>query len=572
MKLTYTSLILLATLLLSTTAFGRKRARDKEQEKKPPVVAVANLKVESTNESVQKKIAELTDKVRDAVASSTTTCQVINTREMKKLMKKHGKAMSTCYDDCDVEFGLLIGADFVIGGNLAPTADSVVTTLEIRDTRTRNVISSKKIEGNNYFVLESSLLSAIRRFVKPLNNIVYQATDDEVVADKPVPQPAPQSESGDVFGGQPEGQTAEAGQTGDTAQTGNTGHPAGTVTPASEYLAKPTAPTSTVPLSPLGRKWQEKKEEPPLLKEEDLGFKKAQMGVFGLGITAGYPLNVSRAKKLRDLYVPIFHVGVELLARIHHLLDVGIIMDLDYLNGRQAADSRFGAPGLGNCTYPDDFDEANLRKCAGADASTLFTYVSDYNPVEDDLSESTKWGIFQRRNYYRTGSYWTVGVRPTIRLVLPIGIAELLLGAGIGINYMKTSGYWETWATARQFIPQTGGESTPVSEHLVYSVAVSDIGFYGVFEFALTFRVLDRRLGFGPYVSYKLPAISKKGVDTSVQVTNLQGSDSLVNGEVSAFGPTTNLAARQKDIQNSPFGHTEMMNLLTLGLTADWRF
>jgi hypothetical protein len=564
MKLLYNSLILLVTLLITTTAFGGRKAREKEPEKKLPIVAVANLKVESTNESVQKKIAELTDKVRDAVASSTTTCKVINTKDMKKLMKKHGKAMSTCYDDCDVELGLLIGADFVIGGRLAPTADSVVTTLEIRDTRTRNVVSSKKIEGNNYFVLESSLLSAIRRFVKPLNNVVYQATDNEVLADKsPPPTPAPSGE-GDVFGAAPAGDTGQvaAGQTGQPTPAGGTtqGAPA---TQGSEYLAQPTKTAPSLPPTPLGLKWQAAKEEPPLLKEEDLGFNKAQMGVFGVGLTVGYPLNVSRAKSLRDLYVPIFHLGVELLARIHHLLDVGIIVDIDYLAGRDGGDNRFGAPGLGGCVYPDDYDQQNLRQCYPNDGTAIFEY--DW----DDSSQN-----FYRVNGYSAGAYWTVGVRPTVRLVLPVGMAEVLIGAGVGINYSKTNGYWHTLAHANQFLQEDSSETVPVDEDLVYNVAVSDVGFYGAFELALTFRLLDKRLGVGPYFSYKLPAISQKGADATVQIENLRGVDSTIppNNEPSAFGSTADPAARQKDIQNSPFGHTEMMNLLTLGLAADWRF
>ncbi len=558
MKLLYNSLILLVTLLLATTAFSGKKARQKEPEKKLPIVAVANLKVESTNENVQKKIAELTDKVRDAVASSTTTCEVIPTKKMKGLMKKHGKAMAKCYDDCDVEFGLLIGADFVISGTLAPTADSVMTTLEIRDTRTRNVVSTKKIEGNNYFALESSMMSAMRRFVKPLNNIVVQATDDEVLADKPKQEPAPQEGEGDMFGAPPSDGATEAGQGG---QTGGTQE-------GSEYLARPTKTAPTLPPTPLGQKWEAVKEEPPLLKAEDLGFKKAEMGKFGIGIVAGYPLNVARAKELRDLYAPIFHIGIELLARIHHLLDVGIIVDLDYLTGRQSSNSRFGAPGLGNCVYPDDYDDQNLRQCYASGSTSIFRY--DY----DDQTRN-----FSRMNWYTAGSYWAVGVRPTIRLVLPIGITETLIGAGIGLNYAKTNGKWRTQASGEEYLPGSL-ETQRVSEDITYNINMSDIGFYGVFEFALTFRLLDKRLGVGPYFSYKLPAISKKGVDAKVTLYNNQGFDSTVINEPSELGvtvdnpqtPQNELAERKKDILESPFGHTEMMNLFTLGLTADWRF
>lgn len=548
MRLLLNSLLLLLTLLISAVAFGKK-TRAKESSPPVPVVAVANLKVDSTNENVQKKIAALTDKVRDAVASSTTNCNVINSKQMRSLMKKHAKAIAKCYDDCDVELGLLVGADFVIGGRLAPTADSVMTTLEIRDTRTRNIVASKTIEGNNYFALEASLLSAVRRFVKPLNNVVYQAVDEEVIKDAPAQQPVAAGPA-DPFAPVP-------------AQNNGAGQPT-TANPESEYLA-PKLETRQAPPSALDLRWASYKDEPSFLKNEDLGFQENKAGVFGLGVTVGYPFNVARAKQLQSLYTPIFHVGVQLMARVHHMLEIAVVADIDYLSGNIASDHRFGNPGLANCLDPDDWDEQNTRGCYqnGSDAHFRYSY--------DDPSLN-----FYRNNTYEAGSYFSVGVRPTIRLVIPMGIVDTILGAGIGVNYAKTSGWWETYAHGNEFL-QSGSQTTEeVSENLVYTVAVANIGFYGAFEAAVVFRLLGKRLGIGPYLEYKLPTMWSKGVDADVTVQNRQGVDSyLSNGRLSAFGPAStpqDLEQRKSDILESPLGHTEMMNLLTIGLTADWRF
>jgi hypothetical protein len=92
----------------------------------------------------------------------------------------------------------------------------------------------------------------------------------------------------------------------------------------------------------------------------------------------------------------------------------------------------------------------------------------------------------------------------------------------------------------------------------------------------VVFRLLGKRLGVGPYIEYKLPTMWSKGVDADITVQNRQGEDSyLSNGRLSAFGAATtpqDLEQRKSDILESPLGHTEMMNLLTIGLTADWRF
>ena len=542
MRLSTNLLIPLFALLISTPSFGgRKKAHKTESNPNAPVVAVANLKVDSSNESVQKKIAELTNKVRDAVAESTTNCRVINTRQMKGLMRRHGKKLAKCYDDCDVELGLLIGANFVIGGHLAPTANSVAATLEIRDTRTRNVVASKRIEGGNYFELENALLSAVKRFVKPLNNVVYQAVDDEVIKDKPAEEPEP------AQGADPFAPT--------TPQSDGTAPAAA----ESDYLAPPTGPVVQRPPTPLEMKWQEYKEEGPLLKDPDLGFQKAEAGIFGVGITVGYPINVSRAKTLTSLFTPVLHAGLQISARVHHMLEISILADFNYLTGKNSADTRFGDPGLSNCVFPDDNTEEDLRNCL---QGSNIEFDTNY----DDPSRN-----FYRRNTYGGGTYMAVGARPNIRLIFPLGnIVEVFVGAGLGMNYVHTSGWWETRAGGNQFVRPPSTETAAVTEHTIYDISVSSIGFYGAFEAAAVFRLLDKRLGVGPYVEYRLPAMWNSGTDADVKVqlseyTILPGTEDDETRH--AFRLPT-----EDDIRNSPFGHTEMLNLLTVGVTADWRF
>ena len=552
MRLVINSLLLLVTLLISEHALARK-SRAKESSPKVPVVAVVNLKVDSANEKVQKKIAELTDKVRDAVAAGTKNCKVITTKQMRSLNKRYAKKMASCYDDCDVEFGLLVHADFVIGGRLAPTAGSVITTIQIRDTRTRNVVASKKIEGNNYFDLEAALLAAMKRFVKPLNHVVYQAVDDEVLKDQPA-------------------ETQAAGPADPFATNGAQAGGAAAANGESDYLAPSRQPVRQAPPTPLALRWEAHKDEPHFLKSDDLGFQKNKGGIFGVGVTIGYPFNVARAKELQNLYTPIFHVGLQLLARVTHILEIAVIVDFDYMSGKSTNNRRYGSPGLANCVDPDDFDQQNARQCFDDAAGAKFDYDYD-NPANN----------FFRSNYYSAGSYFSLGVRPTIRLVLPINTVEAMIGAGIGINYVNTTGYWETHAAGNQFLRSSSAETVPVFENLAYDISMSGISFYGAFEAAVVFRLLGKRLGIGPYVEYKLPAMRKKGVDAKVTITNLNpnGEDSrLPDGSYSAFGPanddpTTPVNEREikkRDIIESPFGHTEMMNLLTIGLTADWRF
>ncbi len=546
MRLILNLLIALIVVFVSESALGnpgrgggKKKASSaqKEPQRKLPVVAVANLKVDSTNEKVQRKIAELTDKVRDEVADSTTSCKVIDTRQMRHLKAKHQKTMASCYDDCDVEFGLLIGADFVIGGHLTPSAQSVITTLEIKDTRTRNVVSTRRIEGNNYFELENSLLSVIKRFVKPLNNIVYQAVDDEMIKDKDrVGQNNTTSPSYDPF----------------SASSTTASSSAADANPDSDYLAPLPQVTVKEP-SELEKKWMAAKEAPPLLKEQDLGFNQKSIGVFGLGIKIGYPLNVSKAKHLSELYKPIFNAGLELSARFHHLFEIAIAADFAYFTGKWTTDRRYGSPNLSDCISPDDYDELDLRNCS---ESGLTYFEHDFDrPAEN----------FYRNNTYQVGSLVTVGIRPMLRLVIPMGNTEMIWGAGLGMNYMKTSGYWHTDAAGNAFTnPNDTFDAVGVSETVVYNVSISRMVFSGFFEWSLLFRLMDKKLGIGPTIEYKLPSTKKDGIKAKVDV---QPEKMPTANDIEVFGYPV-----AEDIKESPFGHASMLNTLTLGLKVDWRF
>ena len=95
MRLSTKLLILLVTLLISATALGgKKKSRTTESNPNMPVVAVADLKVDSTNDGVRKKIAGLTNKVRDAVSESTVNCAVINTRKMRALNRRYARKLA----------------------------------------------------------------------------------------------------------------------------------------------------------------------------------------------------------------------------------------------------------------------------------------------------------------------------------------------------------------------------------------------------------------------------------------------------------------------------------------------
>jgi hypothetical protein len=104
-------------------------------------------------------------------------------------------------------------------------------------------------------------------------------------------------------------------------------------------------------------------------------------------------------------------------------------------------------------------------------------------------------------------------------------------------------------------------------EQVPYNFEKSSWGFYGVFETSLKVRLLKDHLGVGALFQFKMPSMWQSGAETDVTIdwANVQQSEAFQ--ELSAFG-----SPEESDVRNSPIGHMDALNLMTLGLTADWRF
>ena len=526
MRLGANVIVLFVTLLIATSAMGgksrknRRGKNDTESGRPTIVVAVVNLKVDSEKDNVKGKIEELTAKLRDKVSEHAQKFEVVSSRQTRIIRKRNRKAIASCYDDCDVEFGLLAKANFVIGGHLEPSTGGIIATLEIRNTQSREVVSSKRISGANYFELESAMMSSVRRFVKPLNNVVFQATDTEVLKD--APEESDEQEQ-DVTG---------LGSSSDSVASGAT-------QADSDYIAQKEEDDEPRDWGRLDEMWNEAKDESPFMSDGDLGFEKENgPGIFGVGINGGYSFNVARAKHLRHLYKPVFHLGAQLQARLHHLFEIAIVADIDYLkSGSTWRDNRFGTPNMNEATTDDISALQNVHR------------VNDYD----------------------SGSYLTVGIRPTARLVIPINLLEFFVGVGIGFNYVKTSGYWHTYAEGNEYVKDLGVPPIPVKIEVAYDFTTTHFGFYGLIESALIVRAFSDRLGVGALFQFKMPATWRKGTKTDTKITQIQNTPGHAanqeNGTGNAFGNPS-----ESDVRNSPIGHVDALNLLTLGLIADWRF
>ncbi len=538
MKILQSSVLLLSILLLCTLAHGKKK-RVKDTR---PVVAVMNLKVDSQNPQVQAKVTQLTAKIRDEVADQIDSCRVLRTQDMKSLWRKNRVAIEKCYEDCDTEMAILFGAQFLIVGQLEPSQSEVVATLEIIDARTRNPLSTKKVKGGNYFEIESSILSTIKKFVRPLDNIVMQAKDDEVVAGEIEPE-QDEDETGLGAGPQPASPNAQ----GPSTQASD-----------SEYVPPPDDSESA--LSGREQKWEDSQNAPRLEDSEGWAFIKNQAPKrFGVGVNLGYPIATTNAYGLRSLLRPILHIGAQLYYQFHTLFQVALVADFDIVQGKATL-----------YQYPEGEEEY-----PGKGTSERFSNENGSNTITYEVE------FTNRQNYYSVNKYFTAGIRPTFRLTLPIYLAEILMGVGMGFNYVTADGVWlRSRVGMRGVVNEAGIPVERVTQETAYKFEQSGFGFYGVIEAGLILHFLDKRLGVGALMQYKKPSMLAAGTKVKAipqpAYANRPSETSAVtvDGET-VYSDDTDYPfkpASQSDVMDTPLKHLDSLNLLTIGLLAEWKF
>ncbi|MCP4677388.1 MAG: hypothetical protein GY854_18115 [Deltaproteobacteria bacterium] len=228
----------------------------------------------------------LTRKTRSIVAREAKSCRVIGSRKMRKLNRRHRSAISACTTDCAAEHGRIIGADYVIIGNIEETDSGIEATLELYSVETGSLVSSKKRERPNMDELQNAIVAAVPELVTPLTNIVLQATDDE----GPTKGPAENPEA--VV-------SAPASHEDPLAENNN-----------SEEL------------------WPEAREKPPLLEDE-----MAELIGLGIGINGGYSFLFARGADMDKALTPLYHLGLELNYQLFPLFQIALVGDFEHMRG-----------------------------------------------------------------------------------------------------------------------------------------------------------------------------------------------------------------------------------------------
>jgi hypothetical protein len=107
--------------------------------------------------------AFFTDRLRGEVLDSGAGVTVMTRENLLSLLSAQGKQLADCEGGCEVETGRLLGADFVVSGELLKLGATYKLSLRLHDTRAGTLLGTATASGTSAETLDAEVGAAVRK-------------------------------------------------------------------------------------------------------------------------------------------------------------------------------------------------------------------------------------------------------------------------------------------------------------------------------------------------------------------------------------------------------------------------
>ena len=181
------------TLFVKSQAFG--------QTVDKPRVAVLTLR--NRIEMTQSEVDYLTSLVRQATADYLAKDYVIMTQENIEVLLPPDTNLDDCVSECQVETGRVIGAHYIITGEVLRFGKTLRLTIRMHETKIGRLVASSRVKGKTIEELEEPSVSAVASMLAKISPNQSSAsvrdqpqpptqTVNTVEPERPQPKRAPQ--------------------------------------------------------------------------------------------------------------------------------------------------------------------------------------------------------------------------------------------------------------------------------------------------------------------------------------------------------------------------------------------
>jgi TolB-like protein len=141
-------------------------------------VAVLELKNKLPQQISTDEISFLTNEARAVVSALPSSHFVVMTRESLEALIEPGKTLEDCVGTCEVETGRLLGAQWIITGEVVRFGSSLRVSLKLHNTRTGQLISGASLKGSKVEDLERPIKLETLRLTRAISPYLAQRLSD----------------------------------------------------------------------------------------------------------------------------------------------------------------------------------------------------------------------------------------------------------------------------------------------------------------------------------------------------------------------------------------------------------
>ena len=136
-------------------------------------IAVLDFRSAKTDIEEQELLL-LTDYARETVFKSGAF-DVVTEENAEIILASYGRELEDCAASCEIEFGAMLGADYVLTGRLANSGDYTFVSMSIHGTENAHLVAKISYRSKNFIETRSLLEVHVFKLIKQIDEIYYEA-------------------------------------------------------------------------------------------------------------------------------------------------------------------------------------------------------------------------------------------------------------------------------------------------------------------------------------------------------------------------------------------------------------
>ena len=136
---------------------------------KQGMLAVLDFQVDKSSQISLSDQRFLAERAREIVFKSGRY-DVVTEENVEILLESNGTSLEQCAEaSCELEFGVMVGADYVLTGRLNSIGDYIFVTMRVHNTRTSSLSAATSFRGKGIIEVNQKIEAQINTLLKQIN-------------------------------------------------------------------------------------------------------------------------------------------------------------------------------------------------------------------------------------------------------------------------------------------------------------------------------------------------------------------------------------------------------------------